>query len=324
MVFNNERAEEVIYRLARAYEQRTHMFKYVHHTNGDAPQHRHIPRGGVGAANEQQLALFGGNGNAFWKKRFPKKVERGSRKHQIFLFFATLITYHSQSEQGFQQAVALYDSCNRLFTPGIRKMKLEQVQSALGWAGFIYPNEGGRRWKESGHSLFELFDGDPLRIFQQGTIESILDSKKENQLLIGYGPKLLSLLAIFYEELGLIDHVEGSFPADIHVQAQCIANGIVDFEEGDVVVRTTEPAEFIRKGLVAFCQAHGISPFKLSHAMWFLGNRLCWNCNRRNREQTAALCPIKQFCQGRIDTELYNRKGLWNLQPPEYPLFEER
>lgn len=290
--FNREKARELFGVIYGAYLGHKNLFKWVHADNGDAPQHKYVPVG----------------------------VERGSLKHQQFLFFCSLITYSSQSEQGIQQCLKIYEAYPEIFC--------RKVDGSVGWlqdifnsGGFIYPNAIAERWHGSNITLFQKYDGDPLTIFVgKNSIDGVLSGKKEKgrNLLPGFGPKLLSLLALWYEELGLIS-LRGAFPCDVHIQNQSLGLGIAVSTENRF--RTTGFAEFLRREISAVCEENGFRPLLLSHALWFLGARLCIRC-RKKRVLTAFLCPVFTFCSGRVSTKLYRHKGEWDLSPlPELPLF---
>lgn len=295
MKFRKKKAIKVLGMIAEAYTSETHLYKYCNAKNGDAPQHRHIPKG----------------------------VGKGSREHLMYLFFANLLTYHSQSEQGFLQVKRVYEKQPEMFHPSIVLRERESVCRVLTEVGFIYPNEGGRRWHLSAEALFRYYAGDPLKIFQQSkSIDGLLEKvkhRKGRNLFVGLGPKLFSLLALFYEELGVINHIRGAFPVDIHVQAECIGLHLVDI--GKRIVSTTPIAEFLRPRIWEVCRREGMSALDLSHAMWFLGNRVCYPLCHKKPAQAEVLCPVWEHCDGRISTKLYSTRGKWGYDK-KFPLFD--
>lgn len=292
--FDKRRAKRLLIdRLFGAYDYETHLFEYVHAKNGDAPQHK------------------------YW----PADTEKGSCKHQVFLFFATLLTYRSGSEEWFRQCTALFDRNKDLFFRKVLEMDMKTIENHLRTAEFVHPIAAAKYWKENARTLFDVYGGDPLKIFSEGTISGIIKTKRESKgnLLQGYGPKLLSLLALFYEELGLIKSISDAFPCDLHVQNQCISLGLVKAESN--TVDAYKLADFLRINLSNLCNKNGVSALDLSHAMWFLGNRVCIDCNRRRRI-SERLCPIMDCCGGRMPTQLYRRRGKWNTEKDSLPLIE--
>jgi len=299
--FNKKRGKKLLISIYEAYVNEEKLFQYRHSTNGSAPQNQYIPKG----------------------------VKRGSSLHAVFLFFAVLLTYRSQSKVWFRQCKELYEKRPFLFGPDIKNIPLEKVQKHLRESGFIYHQAGGYRWKRSGEGLLKEFGGNPLAIFNSGSIrsiENVLKKVKEgaNNLLPGYGPKLLSLLAMLYEEIGAIEHVKGSFPCDVHIQNQCLSLGIV--KPNKEIFKNTSFAEFLRKEISELCYSNSIeTTLDLSHAMWILGSELCIYCRKKPR-LAEYLCPVFGDCNGRIKTELYYKKGRWNLEEKKeiLPLFRRK
>lgn len=292
--FNKNKAQVLlIENLLESYKNDKHLFRYVHAKNGDAPQHKYIPEG----------------------------VEKGSYNHQIFLFFATLLTYRSGSEEWFKQCADLFNRGRDLFSENVLDMDIKIIERYLRSAEFVHPIAAARYWQGNASALFGCYDGDPLKIFSNGTINKIMRLKREkgNNLFPGYGPKLFSLLALFYMELDLIDRIPDAFPCDLHVQNQCISLGLVRSESK--LIDSYKLADFLRINLSHLCNKNMVSPMDLSHAMWFLGNRLCINCNKKRRI-SEKLCPIIDDCGGRISTWTYRFKGKWDLKEKELPLID--
>lgn len=292
--FNKPKARKCLSLIHNAYKKKTYLFEHVHAMNGDAPQHKYVPKG----------------------------IKKGSQKHQIFLFFANLLTYHSQSDMGFQQCVAVYESNPEFFTPKVWALEEKVIAEALKKAGFIYPFSTAKRWHKSAASLFILCDGKPLKIFEgRESIDDVLKLNNEKGMNVfpGLGPKLISLLNIFYNELELMPCLKGAFPVDIHVQAECMGMNLVTTEQE--TVNSTLLAEFLRIRIFEICEEKGFRPLDLSHAMWFLGNRICQFCHKK-RAQSEHLCPVFKYCSGRVSTELYRTRGKWDMNGKHRPLFD--
>lgn len=291
MKFNRKRAKKILSILHRAYAEKTHLFKYVHAQNGDAPQNI-----------------------------VPPSLAKGSNEHVFYLFFATLLTYRSGSEEWFKQCARLFEEKRDvLFSDKVTKIDNQIIEKSLRSAGFVHPIAAARYWQENAKTLFSHYSGDPLKIFDNKTIEGIMSVKRKSKdnLFPGYGPKLFSLLALFYVELGAIDYIEDAFPCDLHVQNQCISLGIV--KANNEIVDAYRLADFLRVNLSGLCNDLGFSALDLSHAMWFLGNRLCINCNRKRR-LSEVLCPIMGYCNGRLSTWMYRKKGKWKIKKDDLPL----
>ncbi len=296
LILNKKKARRCFKLIYEAYQKKTHLFQFVHASNGDAPQYRYIPKG----------------------------VKKGSIKHQIFLFFANILTYHSQSEQGFQQCLAVYEKHPDFFSKKLWVINEKEIADALDKVGFIYPVATAKRWLKSGQALFLLYEGKPLKIFEgRQSIDEVMNLNLEKGLNVfpGLGPKLFSLLNIFYNELGLMKCIKGSFPVDIHVQAECMGMGIVEVQKE--VIDSTPLAEFLRTHISQICEEEKFKPLDLSHALWFLGNRVCSPLCQKKQAQAEHLCPVFKFCKGRVSTKLYRTKGKWGLLYKKLPLFDD-
>lgn len=282
--FDNKRAEEILPAIYDCYLKGSHLYRYYHAKNGSAPQHKYV----------------------------PENIKRGSAKHQLFLFFASILTYHSQSDMGFQQCMMIYDKNPDFFKIDVCKKSLKEMRIALKEVGFIYPNEAARRWLLSAKGLFNQYNGDPLAIFKVGSIAGVMKEKGQGSknLFPGFGPKLFSLLSLFYEELELLDPIPDAFPCDIHVQAQCIGFGIA--KSNQEIFSATPFAEFLRINISGVCRKKNVSALDLSHAQWFLGNRLCMYCKRK-KAVSEKFCPVFNYCSGRVSTATYRKKGLWDI-----------
>ncbi|OHA80722.1 MAG: hypothetical protein A2675_02405 [Candidatus Yonathbacteria bacterium RIFCSPHIGHO2_01_FULL_51_10] len=284
---HHDRLHEVLRQLVDAYLSKKYLYTEFHAHNGSAPQHWGIPRG----------------------------VVAGSLEHRLFLFFTTVLTIRSESDAVFRQMVRLYKEQPVLFDPQVAGvMELSEVQALLKDVGYIHPNQGASRWIVCAGGLGRRFGGDPLNIFLgRKSIDEVYRSiqmKGGKKLLSGFGPKLLSLLALFYEELELVPCLEGVFPVDLHVQRICITLGIVT--GSGIVDAAYTLAEVLRTALWEACRDMGINPFDAAHAFWFLGSKGCWQCHRVSGIEQ--VCPLASECSGNhASTALYHRKGRWDF-----------
>lgn len=271
--------------LLKSFKNETHLFRFV--SIAHAPQHNHRPKG----------------------------VVKGSPEHLLFLFLATLIIYRSVSDQGFKQAVLLYENEPWLFTKVILSKTLEDVTLAMKKIGFIHPWEAARNWHKTAETLFREYDGDPVQLLRSiKSIDDFLALKKQatGKRFPGYGPKLFSLLILFYQELGIHEafRVQEAFPVDLHVQRIFLSLGLVSFNREWIDAVTL--SEFIRKKISALCEQEKMHVVELSHALWFLGNRLCGNCQRIS--DIPLQCPLFKLCGGALSSVPYRFWGEWDMR----------
>ncbi|MBI5004573.1 MAG: hypothetical protein HZC04_00075 [Candidatus Lloydbacteria bacterium] len=283
ITFDTGRMHSAMQALLASFKNETHLFKFV--SIAHAPQHNHR----------------------------PKTVAKGSPEHLVFLFLGTLIIYRSVSDEGFRQAVVLHDRSSWLFTKEILSKTLDDVTEAMSAVGFIHPWEAARSWYGTAQTLFREYGGDPLKLLRE--IQSVddfmaLKNNGRGNRFPGYGPKLFSLLILFYQELGIPEafSVKEVFPVDLHVQRIFLSLDLAAFNTRWVDAVTL--AEYIRKEISSLCEREKIYVVELSHALWFLGNRLCGNCQRIS--DIALKCPLYGWCGGAFASEPYRLRGEWD------------
>lgn len=246
------------------------------------------------------------------QKYFPVGVSKGSAEHCRWLFFATMTDRREDSDRQYASHERLSQKAPELYTRDVIKMAPQEILGLLKSEKVGSPGQSARYWPRCAETLFEYFAGNPLHLYQEGggRINGLLDFKRSKQgdRLPGFGPKILSLLSLFYEELGLLRMPEDAFPVDVHVQRFAISTGIM--KSSGIV--TNEVAErMLRPFLCRVVYEEGWSALELSHAIWFLGSRLCKGCYRSSVSKL--LCPVYDQCGGSISTTMYFRKGLWDF-----------
>lgn len=314
LVFVNERAEDVLLHAYSAYQEHTHLYQRTHSFFGSAPQHVNVPSG----------------------------ITLGSQEHVVFLFLTTLVTLQSSSDEGFRQAVRLYETEPTCFTceaihlaeTPIRSPQLglladheetavpNALEHLFKTVGFNKPAPWACYWSDTVRTLYGEYEGDPLAIVADvKTVDGFLNKKRKEKQgdaswwFNGYGPKLFSLFCIFCEELGLTRPVPDAFPVDVHIQRIALGTGIV--APGKHVIGDTLIAEFLRHNLVAFCDQYMIDRVDLAHALWFLGSKGCRDCSRTSGIEH--LCPVAHVCAGSPSTTSYWKRGRWELALPWNP-----
>lgn len=177
------------------------------------------------------------------------------------------------------------------------------------------PGQSARYWPRVAETLYQEFDGDPLEIFRRHpTIEAFLAFKRDRKKKTGkdpfpgIGPKIASLMTMFYDELGLMTMPEDAMPVDVHLQRFALEMGIIRYEGSKRL--TNEMVECHARALYCdICNENGWSHVDFSHAIWFLSKHLCSSCHRKKIAQT--LCPVFDHCYGSVASNSYFRKGIW-------------
>ncbi|MCX6786565.1 MAG: hypothetical protein NTU85_01960 [Candidatus Kaiserbacteria bacterium] len=248
---------------------------------------------------------------------FPKGVEKGSIGHQIWLFFAAMTDRREVSWQVYQSHKRLREISPELYSEKAIGMSSAHIAELLSKEKIGSPGQSAQYWSRSAKTLFERFNGDPLSIYRVfGSINAILAFKDngDGNLFPGFGPKILSLLSLFYAELGLISMPPDAFPVDVHVQRFAISTGIAT-GRGRMVINE-ELERKLRPLYCAVCAEEKWERFDLSHAIWLLCSNGCNGCHRRT--EMRFLCPVYEECNGSISTKTYFRRGFWDMDAPRH------
>ena len=273
-----EQARTVLRSLYEAYMEERLL--YAHVVRSDAPQTRHL----------------------------PESIVRGGEDHLRWLFFAALTDRRDSSENVYAAHKRLYIRYPILYFREVMISTEEEIKKILVAEQVSMPGTSARNWLACADTLYGKFGGDPLRMYESGNISGALLSKKEFPLP-GYGAKLLSLLALFFHEVGALEKLpENTFPIDLHVQRIALATGII---RGKGNVRNDMLENVLRELFSQIAEEEGWDVLELAHALWFLGNRLCTGCSRSSK--ALHFCPVYEQCRGAIPTRSYFKKGLWEL-----------
>lgn len=242
----------------------------------------------------------------------PKGMNRGGLEWRRWISVAGGTDRRTVSSHHYAAHVDLYAKYPEMYAPQAAMLSPEIIEQRLREHGLSMPRQTSLFWPVFADTLQRLFQDDPLNIFRDGSIESIIKFKyhfkKENGYdpLPGYGPKIASLVAIFFEECGLIK-IDDALPVDLHLQRIFISTGIVTLNE----IATNEHLENpIRLFLCELCYKRGWNRVELSHALWFLGNKACSRC--QHHAEMSLACSLYSECNGRASSRKYFRKGVWD------------
>ena len=279
VIIDPARASKVLIDLMHHYGEKTQIYKYTHRI--DAPQTVHR----------------------------PSALVVGSLEHARWLFFAAMTDRREVSEMVYRGHNALWaEHANLLYNkPLDAHFSEDSLQGLLMTRGFGMPSTAARDWKHCSATLFTWLRGDPRLLYEGRTIDNIVDMKKRGIILSGFGPKILSLLAIFYAELDMIALPRDAFPVDVHVQRFALSTGIAKIKK---TTQNVHLERALRPFLAHLCFDHGWSVVEVSHAIWLLGNRLCTGCSRHS--MASSFCPAYSVCQGPYETRSYFKKGRWD------------
>ena len=256
-----------------------------------------------------------------WKYR-PRDMKIGSKEHCIWLWSAASTDLRSESEFVYRAHRMMWEEeqdqfvfgdiprpTRELYQKKVLGWKESDFESALANRRFGNPHRNVEWWGRRAKTLWHDWKGDPFRMYESGTIDAVMawkDAQKEDPIP-GIGPKIASLIAIFFEEIGM-KPVPDAFPVDVHVQRFALALGLVSLKRIDPILNETLE-QILRPALSELCREEGWSRIALSHAIWFRGNRGCTNCSRTRHVELS--CPVYAECGGVLASKSYFRMGLW-------------
>jgi endonuclease III len=281
VVVDRGRAKVVLTRLFEAYVHQWQLFSHIRRQS-HAPQQINIPQG----------------------------VTVGSLEHRRWLFFAAMTDRREVSSRVYESHARLAEWVPKLYTQDVLGMASEEIACLLRSEKVGSPGQSAVYWPRCAKTLFGHFSGDPLNLYRELGVDGLLDFKKNAQEdpLPGFGPKILSLLALFLSELKLMPMPQDAFPVDVHVQRFAISAGIL---RGGAAALNEKVEKVLRPLLCSIAIEEGWEALELSHAIWFLGNRLCSGCYRN--KVARVLCPVYDECGGGASTRTYFRNGFWGF-----------
>lgn len=248
------------------------------------------------------------------QKFFPGGVAKGSVEHRRWLFFSAMTDRLQVSERVYESHARLWTREPWLYSEEVIGTPPEEIARILNGENVGSPAQSARYWPRSAETLFQGFGGDPLEIYRKfNTVNRILSFKEKGGNLPGFGPKILSLLSIFFSELGLMATPRDAFPVDRHVQRFALSTGII---VANASVTGDQMESRLRPLLCELCAEEGWDPLDLSHDLWLLGSRGCNGCYRDSAMRV--LCPVYAECGGSVSTLSYTRSGVWNVTEPRH------
>lgn len=279
VIVDPARGRAVLVPIVTAYLKRKKLYNRVHRED-DAPQLVHL----------------------------PTDIVRGSTEHARWLFFAAMSDRREQSKMVYRGHKKLWEDHADL----LYNQPLPESFTANNVGNLLKPHRFGmwrvtsEHWVINSRILFDRFFGEPRFIYEGKTINDIVKDKKLVKLP-GFNVKILSLLAMFYDEAGIIKAPEDAFPIDLHIQRIALSTGIVTITKETTNVYLEEA---LRPLLVEICRERKWSMVDAAHSLWFLGNKLCTRCPKS--ADPIVLCPAYDVCGGPFNSAEYSAKGKWH------------
>jgi endonuclease III len=285
VIINTDIAVDVLSGLYFSYKDKSHLSAYVNPENS-APQVVNFP---INLPRDPQSLMY--------------------RK---WLAVATVTDRRTVSEGVYRGHARLYETYPDWYTPeGFAAADKKFIQDMYAKNGVGMAGQSVQYVGVVLKSIRDYFMDDPLNIFRYKEVGLVLKEIKRMKKglgfnpLPGFGPKILSLYAMYLEQLGLVCVVD-AIPVDVWVQSIMISTGAITISPGE---RNSTLEKALRPFIVNLCLQKGWSRVDMSHAIWFNGNQ---NCNVCKSQNLSDLCPIYSQCRGRVSSESYFRKGQWD------------
>jgi len=330
-----ERTHEALNRLVKAYENNEYPYNHV-----EVPQRA---------------------------ENLPDNIAGGGVDHARYLFFAcNFMRGPIASEFALSQLKEVWEFDSRIFEPGqVESDGIVTFMRRVYWTlvhGELHYNLSNipRIWTFNAHKLHGYWESDPRTLFEevetyQDLVERIAGSKEEKQSLNtpwgfkGFGKKMVSMLAYFYMDAGIIDDSLIPAPIDFHLLRIITSCEILEFTDPPDNLFVESYLNTARKLVTGYCRKTGISMPKLAEAVWLLSRELCsqypgnrmhegknrgrntrldpvdlrWNKSQREAFiNSCGRCPIRKWCNKRVPSAPYYRWGQLIIlgereEPPE-------
>ncbi len=227
----------------------------------------------------------------------PKKVEKGSKDHLYWLALVAFSDRRTNSTQLYKNFAKMFDHNPSLFKRG-RYPSLRRMTRLFRAYKIALPVKEIAFFLERKRHLDELFEGDPLKIYEGS--ENIVSLMKNFKLVAKRGgvknlfpgakEKIFCLLAMFLREfvdLAFADVI----PVDVWVQSICASTEILT---GEGHIKFTALEQRLRPLITEVFLSHRTTE-GAANATWILGKFCCTNCSRID---TSSTCPVYDLCKG--------------------------
>ncbi|MDQ5962439.1 MAG: hypothetical protein QG653_246 [Patescibacteria group bacterium] len=318
--FDTKRADDILLEMLFWFNRG--LGHYQHNNVANAPQNVLMPSVFHGKV-PTQINLDGTSEEE--KAIEPMKI--GSRDHLQWLFPTVGSDRRQESTNVYRNHSLLYHEKPGLYRGEAQHLEPRELEKILREFKFGIPEDTSRYWPHQARTLFKCFAGDPIKLLEYcgGTVAGVLAFKKNwrkevgSLSLPGFGPKITSLLFLFYEELGKFPMPDDAFAVDVHVQRFFLQTKTVLLKER-VIASMLE--RVLRPYLCGFCARFSKSKVDLAHALWQNGAKMCDVCTRQKGADV--LCPIEKCCTGPVSTKTYTQKSTWEHPLVFQPKYKDR
>jgi len=216
-------------------------------------------------------------------RHMPETLELGTREHAMFLW---TVCYYMRggikSNDAVIRLASMYDARPELFVAKTAKdTNPSDIAAELSANGLGFQQTVSNAWVTNAERLYELYDGDPRKIFEgvdsyERSLELIKNQGKKGGF-VGFQEKMVSMIIYYLADEGLIEEFEFPLPVDIHVLRVSIANELVRFKgyDDDENVFSSELLRVVRELYLDYAREHDVNMLRLCDAVWLLSQSIC-------------------------------------------------
>lgn len=319
LLLDVQKADRLLLQMVEWFEEGRGHFQ--HNNVANAPQNLFMPASFSGRV-PAQVSLDG-----MYEQKPVVPMKKASLDHLQWVFPTVGSDRRQESTNVYRNHALLYHDMPELYRGEAQHWSREDLKRLLSSRKFGIPGDTSRDWPYQARTLFKSFGGDPIKLLEYcgGTVAGVLafkeNWKKENgaPTLPGFGPKITSLLYLFYEELGKFPMPEDAFAVDLHVQRFFLQTKAI------VLKGTTHSSmmeKVLRPYLCGFSFRFDKSKVDVAHGLWQNGSKMCDVCT--NTKGSDVLCPVEKECKGSVHTESYNTQRMWTYPLHFRPKFHDR
>lgn len=290
----------------------------------------------------------------------PKSLVRGGREEARFLFVVCFYMRGGiESDTAFISLARLYETDRRYFLDDFSdpaqqdewQQQLRQVLPKVGLQNRV--EEVSRQWVANLAKLDHYWQGDPRMLFDGTTSFEVLCQRivsrknhggefrpEQPQGFYGFQEKMVSMLAFFLMDTGLVPYCHLPVPVDFHVIRILVANELLTFPGTTLAQDVYGNGKLLlaaaRKLTYEYCQQNDVSYLRLCDALWLLSRYLCHRqpgnrskfgkrAGRRSEvfpikfgwnqrwlatyDGCCRVCPIEAFCKYNVPSGNYYLQG---------------
>lgn len=286
-------------------------------------------------------------------QHLPESLELGSKEHAMFLFVSCYyMRGRVKSVTAFKGLTRLYENAPHLFDSSIAQYEPpERISVLLTEAGLGSQEHVSKQWVENATRLEKDWAGDPRNIFEgvsdySQCLERIQNNGKKGDKakgFVGFQEKMVSMIAYYLMDEGMIDSFEFPLPVDLHVLRVSVANEMIVFDgyDEEANLYSKETLALMRELYHRYAVDNNVSTLELCNAVWLLSQSVCGKqpgnitlepngsdnsegrstllvplpINPHDRTQQNAYenscgqCPLDQTCEWNVPGKIYYVQG---------------